>query len=253
MKKLTKTNFIEWNNNVFIASIKKINFNIILIIILDSLFYLLSGYFVIFWLQRIQTKIATFNLPADISSIGYEKAQQLVGGVRVFYYLIIFSFVLLLIAIIFLASISKGIIWAKTTNTKITLKLISKFFLLNLLWMGFWFILVISISLFIEPASVLKFMIAAIILGLYFTNTLYSIFMKKHMFNSIIEAVKINVTKIHLLAVPYTAVFILFYVTSKLNSLIQYKYSFIAFAFILLIYTAFIRYYVSTIVYEINL
>ena len=118
MKKPKKSNFIEWNNDIFVYSMKKININIILIVILDALFFFLSGSILIFWLQRIQAKMAAFNLPTDVISLGYERAQQLVAEVKTFYYLIIFSFILILIAIIFLASIFKGVIWAKTTKTK---------------------------------------------------------------------------------------------------------------------------------------
>ena len=91
MKQTQKFNFLEFNNKILISSIKKIDLSIILIIILDALFYFLSGYLAVLWLKRIQEKIAVFNLPADLVSLGYEKANQLVADVRSFYYLIIFS------------------------------------------------------------------------------------------------------------------------------------------------------------------
>ena len=112
MKRAKKLNFLEWNNDVFVSSIKKIDLNIILTIILDALFYFLSGYLLILWLQRIQSKMAAFNLPSDAVALGYQKAQHLIGEIRTFYYLIIFSFILISISVIFLASILKGIIWA---------------------------------------------------------------------------------------------------------------------------------------------
>src|SRR3989338_3931585 len=120
-------NFLEWNNDVFISSMKKIDANIILTVILDTLFYAISGYIVIFWLQRLQDKIQAFNLPSDVMSLGREGARQLVSDEKSFYFLIIFSFILVLLIIIFLASILKGIIWAKTAGAKISFRLISKF------------------------------------------------------------------------------------------------------------------------------
>ncbi|MBI2650354.1 hypothetical protein HYX04_03495 [Candidatus Woesearchaeota archaeon] len=217
MKKPQKPNFLEWNNNILMSSIKKIGLNVISIAILDFLFYILSGYLVVFWLQRVQAKMEAFNLPSDIVSLGYEKAQQLVGEVKAFYYLIVFSFVLSLVAVIFLASILKGIIWAKTTNTKITFKLISKFLALNMVWMGFWFALIISISLLIEPSSAVLFMAAAVALGLYFTNTLYTIFMKRQEFKSIINAIKLNISKIHMFLLPYAVLFLLLLIINILS------------------------------------
>ncbi len=251
MKK-QQLNFLEWNNNIFISSIKKIDLNIILIVILDTLFYLLSGYFVIFWLQRIQAKMASFSLPTDIISLGTEKAQQLVSEVKTFYYLIIFSFILVLIAIIFLASILKGIIWAKTTNTKISFKLISKFLGLNLIWMSFWFLIIFLIVYLVEPRLTPWFTIASIILALYFTNTIYTIFMKEQKFKSILDAIKLNITKIQLFLLPYAVIYLLFYIIVKLNNLLKFKYSTILLGLILLIYAAVARYYVSTLIYEIK-
>lgn len=214
-----KQNFLEWNNNVLTSSIKKINLNIILIVILDALFYLLSGYLAIFWLQRIQAKMLSFNLPTDVAVLGVERTQQLAAEAKAFYYLVIFSFILLLIAIIFLASIAKGIIWAKTTKTKISFALISKFLGLNLIWMGFWFVSIILISLLVQPASVQTFMLIAIVAGIYFTNTLYTVLMKEQKFESIIKYVKFNFIKIKLLALPYAIFFIFLFVVLSLSAL----------------------------------
>ena len=249
--KAQKINFMEWNNHIFVSSIKKIDLNIILIVILDFLFYLLSGYLVVSWLQRIQAKMAAFNLPTDVVSLGYEKAQQLVGEVKSFYLLIIFSFILLLLAIIFLASILKGIIWAKTAKTKITFKLISKFLGLNLIWMGFWFLVVFLISLLVQPASAPIFMVITITLGLYFTNTLYTIFMKEQKLKTIISAIKLNIKKIHLFLLPYAIIGLLFFVVVKLNTLFKFSYSNVLFSLMLLVYAALVRYYISALVLKI--
>lgn len=252
MKKQQKSSFLEWNSNLLISSIKKISFNIIPILILDALFYLLSGYLIIFWLQRVQANITAFNMPADIMSLGPERAQQLVSEVRTFYYLIIFSFILLLIAIIFLASILKGIIWAKTTDTKISFKLISKFLGLNLIWMGFWFVAIFLISFLIAPSSAVFFMIAAIILGLYFTNTLYTIFMEEQKFKSILNSVKLNVAKIHLFLLPYFIALLLFYAIMRLGNFLKFRYSTILLGLVMLVYAAVLRYYVSELVSKIE-
>ena len=252
MKKAKKLDFLGWNNSILMSSLKQINLNIVLIAVIDALFYLISGYLVIFWLQRIQAKMAAFSIPADITSLGVERAQQLVKEVKSFYFLIIASLILLLIVIIFLMSIFKGIIWAKTTGTKITLKLISKFLALNLVWTGFWFIVVFLISYIIESAAVPMAMVIAIALGLYFTNTLYIIFIKKPQFKSIIHALKINIAKIHLFLLPYISIGFLFYIVLKASSLIKSAYSQIIARIIIIFLIAFIRYYISNLVYGID-
>lgn len=254
MKKTIKKqpNFLEWNNNIFVSSMKKIDLNIALIVFLDALFYLLSGYLVIYWLQRIQLKMSAIAVPVpeQLVSLGYDKAQQVLNEARTVYYLIIFSAILLLVAIIFLASIFKGIIWAKTTKTKISLALISRFLGLNLIWMGFWFIAIFLVSMLVEPASAPMFMLITIMLGLYFTNTLYTIFMREQRLRNIFGAVKLNVTKIHIFLLPYVFIFALLYVVSKLFGLIEFQYSQILFGLVLLVYAAVVRYYVSTLVLE---
>ena len=237
----------------------------------------------------------TFNLPTDIISLGSERAQQLVSEVKTFYFLIIFSFILLLLAIIFLASIVKGIIWAKTTRTKISFALISKFLALNLIWMGFWFVLIFLISWLVDPSFAPIIMVGAIFLGVYFTNTLYTLFMNKQkigtikysvklpakkteispaydmlvatrlaaidflntlkqiqIFTSIRDTFKINILKIHLFLLPYAIVSLLFYIILKLTSLIKFKYSTILLVLVMVIYAALVRYYISTLILEIE-
>ena len=245
-----KSNFLEWNNLVLTSSIKKIDINIFLVIILDALFYLLSGYLVIFWLQRIQAKLAGFNLPSDVTAIGVEKTQQLVREAKAFYFLLIFSFLLLLIAIIFLASILKGIIWAKTTKTKISFGLISKFLGLNLIWMSFWFAAVFLVSWLAEPAMTPILMVIVIILGLYFTNTLYTIFMKEQKISSIIGAVKIGIKKAHLFLLPYSVILLLFFVIVNLGRFVNTGYPQILAGLAIIAYFAAVRYYASDLALE---
>lgn len=253
-----KLNFLEWNSNIFVSSIKKLDLNILLIIILDALFYLSAGYLILTWLSRIQAmsriqaKLFGFNVPQNIMSIGSERALQTVAEVQKFYYLIIISFILLLIAVIFLASIFKCIIWAKTTNTKITLKLISKFFGLNLIWMGFWFAIVILISLLIQPSQAVFFMAAVLAIAFYLTNIVYAIFMKEQKLHAIISAVKLAVTKIHLFLLPYALVSLVFFIIIRLSALINFKFSQILVGLIVLSYIAVARYYLSAAVIEIE-
>src|SRR3989338_8135746 len=250
MKKIKQFNFLEWNNHVLASSMKKIDLSIFLAIVLDALFYLLSGYLAIFWLQRIQAKLAGFNLPSDVTAIGVEKTQQLVADAKAFYFLLIFSFLLLLTAIIFLASVLKGIIWARTTKTKISFALISKFLGLNLIWMGFWFAAVFLVSWLAEPAMVLILMAILAILGLYFTNALYTIFMKEQKISSIIRAVKLGVTKVHLFLLPYAVILLLFFVIVSIIRFVNTGYPQILAGLAIIAYFAAVRYYTSTLALE---
>jgi len=250
--KQTKKNYLEWNNEILSSSIKNIDINIILNVVLDIIFYISSGFLVFFWFRRIQEKMQAFNLPPDITALGIEQATQLAAEAKSFYYLIIFSFILLLIAIIFLASILKGIIWAKTAKTKISFNLISKFLGLNLIWMSFWIILILLISVFVQIQLVMIFMAAVIIIALYFTNTLYTIFMKEQSFKAISKSIKLNIAKIHLFLPPYIIIFLVFFIIAKLSSYLTFKYAQVLIGIIILFYIAFLRYYASTLVLAVQ-
>jgi hypothetical protein len=245
-----KPNFLEWNNSILASSLKKINLNVLLIVFLDALFYLMSGYAAIFWMQRIQAKMASFSMPSNLIALAPGAAKQLAGNVRGFYYLIIISFLLLLIAIIFLASILKGIIWAKTTGTKISFRLISRFFAVNIPWIGFWIALAFLIAYLAEPAYTPALMAALAIAGFYFTNTLYSIFMKEQGFKSILRAVRLCISKFHIFLLPYAAILLLLYALIRLGSLLKFSYSSALFGIALLFYAAVVRYYASALALE---
>lgn len=252
--KAKKINFLDWNNKVFASSIKRINLNIIIIIILDSVFYLSFWYIIFFWLQRIQEKIASVILPSqeEIIALGQQKAAQLLAQEKSFYYFLIISFLLLLLAIILLASIIKGIIWAKTANAKITFALISKFLGLNLAWMPLWFALVFLISKFVELRSAPAFMAAAIMLAFYFTNTLYALFMQKPHIKTISEAIKLNFSKIHMFLLPYTIIFLVLFLIIILNGVLAFSHSMLVFGLIAVAYFAFVRYYAYQLILEVR-
>lgn len=249
MKK-SKPSFLEWNSNILASSLKKISMSIFLIVFLDALFYLLSGYVLVFWVQRIQAKMASFYMPQNLLALAPDAARQLASQVKGFYYLIIVSLLLLVISIIFLASILKGIIWAKTTGTKITFRLISRFFLANLVWMGFWIVLIFLIAYLAVPAYAPIMMGAAIILGLYFTSTFYALFMKEQKIKSVLHAINLNVSKSHLFLLPYTAIYLVLYLIIKLAGLLQFKYSSAFLGIALLFYAAIVRYYASELAAE---
>lgn len=252
MKKIKKPNFLEWNSNVLLDSLRRIDSNFFLIVFLDSLFYALSGLIIALWFQRVISRLYSFQLPSDIISLGYDRAQQLVKDVRLFYILLIVSFVLLLLAIIFIASILKGIIWAKTTKTKITLALVSKFLALNLIWMGFWLVLIVLMPVLLEP-TISTFAIGiAIIISLYLTNTLYTFFMKEQKLGKMLKAIAFNASKIHFFLLPYSIIILLFILVVKASSLVKFNYSPIFTSLLIVIFAALVRYYHSALVIEIE-
>ena len=213
--------FIKWNYTILRASLKKIDLNLIWIILLDTLFYLASGYLIIFWFQRISAKIQAFSLPPDISAVSDQAAQRLAGQIADFNLMIKLSFFLLIVAIIFMASIIKGIIWSKSAKANISLNLISKFFVINLAWMGFWSALLYIIFTAVQPQLVSVFLLIALILASYMTFAAYSKFMQKQDFRDFFASVLFSFRKIRCLFLPYALTVILWFLIILTSSLLK--------------------------------
>ena len=255
--KQNKTNFIEWNSSVLISSFRKIDFNLLMIVILDSAFYLMAASSYFLWDKFMKAKAAAVNLPSDpselanlLTTLGPEKAQVVAAQIKSYFFLLVFSFILLIILVIFLASIFKSIIWAKTTKTKITLKSMSDFLLLNLIWMGFWTVITFLISYLIQPQSVPVFFLIIFVLGIYFTNILYPDFLQNRSLKSIGKSLKLGIAKIHLFILPTVLIFLVFFILLWATSKIIFNYSFFVSDLILIIYAALVRYYASELTIE---
>ena len=254
------------------SSIKKISLGIVLIIILDILFYAISGFIVAAWYGQVKSRMESTSLPSSESlvALGAQKAQQAVTEARAFMLFLVFSIILLITAIIFLASIIKGIIWAKTTRTKLTFQLISKFLVLNLIWITFWAALLVLISIIIQPRALTTisdpqnpgsffqftnthlYVIIVVLMSSYFTNTVYSIFMMNKKISSIFEAIKIGVAKIHLFLLPYAIILLLLFILIRLSGMLNFRYSAIVLALMVIAYAAVVRYYCSELTIEIK-
>ncbi|MEK6946928.1 MAG: hypothetical protein AABX32_04955 [Nanoarchaeota archaeon] len=256
MKK-DKIGFIEWNNNILVNSFRKIDLNILWIILLDSVFYLTAAGSFFLWDKFMKAKAAAINLPADpneivnaLTALGPEKAQQLASEVKSYFFLLLFSFIAVVILVIFLAGIFKSVIWAKTAKTKISLKFMSGFLLLNVIWTGFWAIIIFLISYTINPGSVPTFFLIAFIVAIYFTNILYPLFMRKQKLNSLGSAIKLGIARIHLFVLPNLIIFLILVVLTWAASKIVFSYSLFVTVFILIVFAALVRYYVSELTAE---
>ena len=228
--------FIKWNYDIFLASFKKIDFNIIWITILDTIFYLASGCLVLLWFQRISAKIQSFSLPSDIGLVTDQAAQRLADQVAGLNLAIRLSFILLLTAIIFLAAIVKGIIWAKTKKISLSFSLLSKFLALNLGWMGLWFLIIYIVIQMVQPQLVLIFLLFVLFLSSYMTYSLYSIFMEKKSIKGALNSLKLSFKNIHYFILPYVSIIALWWLSVFLSTLIGLDK--LVFALVAKLYTA---------------
>ncbi len=205
-----------------------------------------------FWFIRIQSKYSLFDINQDVASLGYEGVSKITSDLWSFFFLFIGSLALLSLTIIFMASIIKGVIWPITTGTRLSLTFLSKFFILNLIWMGFWFLLIFLFSLIIEPLLVQKINIFVIFVSLYLSNILYSLFVEQNKIGKILDAFKIGFTKIHFFILPCALIFLIFYIFINISRMIVFSHSFYLNAIIALFLAAWMRYYIWGLILEIQ-
>lgn len=255
MEKNRKTGFLEWNNSILLDSFKNIDLGIIFIIILDAAFYLLATLSYFLWDRFMKAKAAAISLPSDpnelvnlISSLGPEKSQLIASQVKSYFFMLVFSFILLILLIIFLASIFKSLIWATIAKTRITLKFISSFLLLNLIWMGFWVLMIFLISYLMQPASVPIFLIISFVLSIYFTNIIYPHFLQSHKIGTLGRSLKLGIAKFRLFILPAILVFLNFFILLWLTGKLRFDYGFLVGNLVLITYAAWVRYYAYELV-----
>jgi hypothetical protein len=222
MKKTKKNlNFISLHQKALKDSFKRIDLSFIWIIIADMLFYLASGYLIIFWLQRIQDKIQSFNLPSNIDAVSAQASQQLGDQIVQLNLTIRVSAVLLVVAVIFLAAIIKGFVWSRTSKTKFNFNFLSRFLVLNLIWMGILSALVYLVLFFIKSGLVFLFLIAILPLYSYLTYGVYGNFMKRQRFSESFSSIRISFRKIHYFIVPFIATVVLWLAALWLTALVR--------------------------------
>jgi len=76
--------------------------------------------------------------------------------------------------------------------------------------------------------------------------------MKEQKIKSIISAIKLNITKIHLFLLPYAILLSLFFIIVRLSNFLKFNYSEYLFGLIIIAYASVVKYYVSELVSEIE-
>ena len=250
---MKKENILQWNKRIFSKSFGQIDLNIIWMIFLDSIFYLSSWLLYSFWELRIQQKLDSLNLPSpeEVISLG-EKAELVAQSSRDFYILQVSSFILVVLAIVLIASIIKFLIWAKVTRTRYSLHLFSKFLTLNLIWTAIWSILIFSAAKFAQLSYVRTFIIALTILGVYFTSITYPIFMHQKKIKVIGKSIYMAISKIRFFMIPFAIFLFLTFWTIRIGVNINFRFAGYLYTLLLLVVLAYYRYYTSAMVQDLE-
>ena len=132
---------------------------------------------------------------------------------------------------------------------KFNLKHFTRFLLLNLAWLPIWILLLILVFIGINPNAIPLYLLTILLIAIYLTNILYTLFTKENNFNIIKKTFKIAFTKIHYFIVPYSIMIFLLYILSKILIFnLQQRISFAISILVLILVIAWFRLYIVEVV-----
>ena len=248
---MKKEDYSKKNYNIFINSFKKIDLKIFPIVFFDLAFYSLVPLIAIATFKIIQNKALAINLPQNLLQLGAENAEKLLANLRGFYFLLIAMIILMFITIIIDWSIFKGLAWSFTLKKKFNLKFLLRFFLLNLVWLGIFITLIILFAIAFKEIALPIYMLIFLIIWIYFTNIIYTLFIKNPNIKSIKKAFKLGFTKIHYFILPYLVLIIILliiYAIMFLITFLPYGIGLTIMVLMLLFYLAWARFYIVEVI-----
>lgn len=248
---MKKEGYFKNNYNLFINSFKRIDLRIFFIAFFDLVFYFLVFLISITTFSIIQKKAFTISLPQNIVELGAENLEKMLVAVRAFYFLLIIMLILMFLMIIIDYSIFKGLAWGFTIKRKFNFKYFLRFFLLNLIWLSIFIVLAFLFSIIFNEIAFLIYLFILLLVWIYFTNIIYTLFVKKEDIKSILKAFKLGFTKIHYFILPYIILGIILLIIFFIMNLViflPYGIGLTIIILLLLFYLAWARFYIVEIV-----
>ena len=252
-------NYFLWNIEILKKSLKSIDFNIFLEILLDLFFYSFISFLLYAIVNKINKIQNSINLPKDLASQSAEIIKQASQAANDYYITLIFSIVLFGIILIAAAGIIKGIIWVLTAKIKISFSYILKFFVMNSILMGAWFLLSLAVFFIMNPAAASNIIILLTIILVYAGINSSILFVKEQkigIIKSIKSGLKLSINKIHLFILPYLIVFTGILIIIFLSNLIvpkMYPAKGYIFGVLIISYFCIARYYLFELVDYISI
>lgn len=240
--------YISLNREVFLNSVKKINLSILMIALIDYIFYSFAYLSSKFWFSRILERYDAVSL----DSLSEFALESIVAQTQGLYQFLIYSTIFLVIVLLILSALLKSIIWALTAKSKISLKYILKFTLAKLVW-NLLIIAVIALGfvLFQPQAAFALFAIAAII-WIYFSSVINPLLAKNPKIPEISRGIKLGIKKIHYLILPYLFIIIGIFLIRMLYLAGRTQELLIASGILLLFYLAAGRHYIFEMISKIE-
>ncbi len=213
--------YTEKNVIIFISSLKSIRWKILLIALLDLLFYFASFAVIMAAYKILKAKYDAIPFPGSLGGITAEQTAILLEqSSKAFYYSLIGGMLLAALCIIVLWSLFKGVIWALTARQRITPPFLWRFFFLFAGWLGPWFLFFALLAYIANPQQAQMLFFALIALFIILGNSILALFVLEPGWASIRRGFHITFTKLHILALPYLAFLFAYFVMTKLLSMV---------------------------------
>lgn len=204
----SKRNRIE--NSLFVKSFKKINKNVVHIMMHDllNLVFVIAGFFV--WMKFLNVKaaqLATIDLENIMSASAAEVSVN-IALIRGFIISLSLTTVLFLIYFAVVWSFFNGNIWSIILRKRFTLKYYKKFLLLNLAWVFAWAVFSVVFLMSMNRTAAVYFFIIIFFIIIHLTNILYVSFTEEPKLKSVKKAFELGFKNIHRFIVPYVLIWI---------------------------------------------
>ncbi len=238
---------------LLLQTLKGIRIWIVLVILLDFLFY--AGAFGIMSLAAKEIKgsydALTFPDPSIAQEITEAEAASMLAQMKSFRNMAVGVLGMVAIAIIAWWSVCKGIIWSITLKEKIQAATLWKFFMLNLAWLGCWMLLISGLAYAIDLSQAAYFFLAVLGLFALLTASIYTFFIPSPSFASFRKGLSTSFKKFHLLLLPATFLFLAYVLIAKLFMLSAHIAMQIGLLLFTLCYVAVARSYLAAVLQSI--
>lgn len=187
--------------------------------IYDACFILITG---------ILLKIASKILLQRMDALGIAQATtpemivQNMAVMKEFMYAVSITTIILYLAILIAYTFSRGLIWAKIMDLKLTKKYFAKFGLLSIAWITGW---ILAFSLLVTITNQQYYKWIMIVLGIayiHLTTILHHAFSYRNEIGGAIQkAFSTGISRIHKLILPYIYIIIIFILTEQILKIIM--------------------------------
>src|SRR3989338_1531695 len=205
---------------IFIASLRQLNWRIPVIALLDFLFYF--GAYVAIMIARkfVQAKEAALPFPETPDQLTAEQAALLLTQSKAFLFTFIGIIIAVALCIIILWSILKGIIWAMTLRQRYTPALAWRFLVLGFGWLGPWVALILFFAYISNALDARPFFLALFVVFIITGNSILAFYTRSPGWPAVKKGLSLAFTSVHLLILPYLALFVIYILFGTLFGLL---------------------------------